>query len=117
MPETLDIVFTAVPSSQVLHPKVHNTNAASSANGISFLTLFDVSLIGEKSAVAPRIIRVLKIFEPNTFPTAMSAFPLIADAKLTTISGVDVPIPTMVIPIMKSERPALFAMALAPSTR
>ena len=65
----------------------------------------------------PSVISTLKMFEPNTLPTAMSAFPFIADAKLTTISGVEVPIPTMVIPIMKSERPAFFAIALAPSTR
>ena len=79
--------------------------------------MLDVSAIGEKRAVHPRIISALNIFEPNTFPTAMSALPLMAEAKLTTISGVDVPIPTMVIPIMKSERPAFFAIALAPSTR
>ena len=79
--------------------------------------LLDVSEIGEKRAVIPKIIRVLNMLEPNTFPTAMSAYPFIAEAKLTTISGVDVPIPTMVIPIIKSESPARFAIWLAPSTR
>ena len=72
---------------------------------------------GAISAVTPKIINVLKIFEPTTFPIAISALPWIAESMLTTISGAEVPIPTMVTPIMNSLRPNFLAMLDAPSTR
>ena len=40
-----------------------------------------------------------------------------ADMKLTTISGVDVPMPTIVSPIMNSLRPNFLAILEEPSTR
>ena len=68
-------------------------------------------------AVRPRIANVLNMFEPTIFPTAISASPLKADMKLTTISGVDVPMPTIVSPITNSLKPERLAILEAPSTR
>ena len=85
--------------------------------GISFLRLLFVITSGVINAVIPRIIIVLKILEPTMFPIAMSAFPWKDDMKLTTISGVDVPMPTIVRPMMNSLRPNFFAMLDEPSTR
>jgi len=56
------------------------------------------------------------IFEPITFPTAISAFPRRAAIKEVTISGVLVPIATIVRPIIASESHAIFARSTAPVT-
>ena len=53
---------------------------------------------------------------PAPLPIAMSAFPLSAPVRLTTSSGMEVPIPTIVIPIRNSLKPALRAIDEAPST-
>lgn len=42
-------------------------------------------------AEIPITAKELKIHEPNTFPTAISAFPFLATFTLTTNSGKDVP--------------------------
>ena len=84
---------------------------------MSFLRLPEVMGMGRSSAVMPRISSVLKILEPMTLPMEISAFPCTAPMKLTTISGADVPIPTMVRPMTNSLRPNLRAMEEAPSTK
>ena len=85
--------------------------------GISFFMLLLVITRGEIRAVTPNIIAVLKMLEPTMLPIAISALPWKADMKLTTISGAEVPMPTMVTPIMNSLSPNRFAMLEAPSTR
>ena len=77
--------------------------------------LFLVSGSGRIRAVIPRIIIVLNILDPMMFPIAMSELPLKAEMKLTTISGVDVPIPTIVSPMTNSLIPNLLAMFDEPS--
>ena len=84
--------------------------------GISRFLLDGVTVIGRMSAVRPRIKSVLKILEPTTLPMAISAFPWKAPIKLTTISGADVPMPTMVRPMTNSLRPKRRATEEAPST-
>ena len=111
------MIFAAEPSRNMSLPAKSRVNAANSANGISFFILLLVRASGDINAVIPRIIRMLNMLDPMTLPTAMSALPCAAERKLTTISGVEVPMPTIVIPIMKSEMPKRLAMALAPSTR
>lgn len=71
--------------------------------GMSRLTLFFVRFIGDKSAQSPTMTRVLKLFDPTTFPIAISGFPLTAETKLTTISGRDVPRATIVRPMTNSD--------------
>ena len=60
-------------------------------------------LIGKHIAVAPRIPRTLKIFDPTTFPRATSELPRTAPMRLTISSGADVPTPTIAAPITKSD--------------
>ena len=86
-------------------------------NGRSFLIALREIFIGQTKADAPKISNVLKMFDPTTFPIAMSALPCTAERKLTTISGVDVPIPTIVRPITNSLNPKRLAMLEEPSTR
>ena len=68
-------------------------------------------------AVNPRIKPVLTIFEPRALPRAKSGLPSMAAIAETTISGADVPKPTMTIPINKDGIPACLAVAAAPSTK
>ena len=72
---------------------------------------------GQIIAVMPNIKNMLHIFDPTTFPTAKSPIPRIAADIDTNNSGNDVPMPTMAIPMMKSEIFARRAMAMAASTR
>ena len=84
--------------------------------GMSRFQLDGVMAIGRMRAVTPRISRVFMMFEPTTLPMAMSALPWKAPMKLTTISGAEVPMPTMVRPMTNSLRPKRRAMPEAPST-
>ena len=86
-------------------------------SGMSLLRLFLVITRGEIRAVTPRIMSVLKRFEPTMLPTAISDFPWNEERKLTTISGAEVPMPTIVRPITNSLSPNFLAMLEAPSTR
>ena len=83
---------------------------------MSFFLFRLVIVIGQITAVIPSISITLNILEPMTFPMAISALPLIAPIKLTTISGADVPIPTMVRPMTKSLIPRRLATVEEPST-
>ena len=56
------------------------------------------TVIGEMSALKPRINTMLKMFEPIALPSARSLSPFFAATIEVTSSGRDVPIATMVIP-------------------
>ena len=83
----------------------------------STCTLLFVMGMGRIRAVIPRMKIALNMFEPTMLPTEMSEMPLTAAEKLTTISGVDVPIPTIVRPIRNSLSPAFLAITVEPSTK
>ena len=68
-------------------------------------------------AVRPSIIRMLKTFEPVTFPNETAEFPSMAPVTLTTSSGQEVPKPTMIMPITNSLMPIFRATLEAPSTK
>ena len=85
--------------------------------GMSFFRFSRVMSMGRSRAVRPRMSSVLKMLEPTTLPMAISALPCAAPMKLTTISGAEVPMPTMVSPMTNSLRPKRRATAEAPSTR
>ena len=84
--------------------------------GMSRLLFSGDMATGLTNAVSPKIRNTLNMFDPTTLPIAMSALPFSAPVKLTTNSGMEVPMPTMVIPIRNSLKPALRAIADAPST-
>lgn len=54
---------------------------------------------GEMTEVTPRIKKILNIFDPTTFPIAMSAFFLKAAAIEVANSGSEVPTATTVSPM------------------
>ena len=76
-----------------------NATEASTAKGISRLTVIRKIAIGATIAVHPTMRSVLKILLPTTFPTAKSGVPLMADSKLTKNSGIEVPAATIVNPM------------------
>ncbi len=72
--------------------------------------------IGFVKAAAPRTTVVFAIFDPIMFPMAISTLPLTAAEILTTSSGNEVPNAIMIIPMIHSEIPKLFAISEALST-
>jgi len=59
---------------------------------------------------------MLKMFDPTTFPTAMSGFFLIAATIDVASSGSEVPTATMVSPTIDSDIPMRIATPTAPFT-
>ena len=68
-------------------------------------------------AVTPRIKLIFTILDPSALPNAKSGFPSLAAIADTTISGAEVPKPTMTIPIKIEGKPAWPAVDAAPSTK
>ena len=75
------------------------------------------SATGAMTAVRPRMRNILAILEPRTLPIAISVLPDIAARSDTIISGILVPIATMVSHIIASETHHFLAIDTAPSTR
>lgn len=94
-----------------------STTDASIEKGTSRRMVTGDMVMGAMAAAHPAMRRVLKMFEPMTFPTARSLVPLSADMKLTQNSGIEVPMATMVSPMTTCETCARSAMATAPSVR
>ena len=65
--------------------------------------LVRVYLMGIIRAVTPRMRKTLKMFDPTTLPMAISGCPPRPDTTLTTSSGMLVPMPTMVAPMIYSD--------------
>ena len=97
-------------------PKQTSSTVVRIMIGMSLDLFSRVMATGLIRAVSPRMRKTLKILEPTTLPIAMSALPLRAPVRLTTSSGIEVPIPTIVIPMRNSLRPALRAIDEEPST-
>ncbi len=85
--------------------------------GISFFTVFLEIFIGQTIAVMPTMTRTLKMLLPTTLPTARSGVFLKADMRLTKSSGAEVPIATIVRPMMNWGILRRSAMPTAPSVR
>ena len=67
--------------------------------------------------VTPSTINVLKRFEPNTFPTAISLLPSSEEIALTASSGALVPNDTIVKPTITEGIPNFFEILDAPLTK
>ena len=65
----------------------------------------------------PSMTNVFIIFEPIKFQTAISEFPFLAAMIEVTISGILVPIATIVSPIIDSLSQNILAISTAPCTR
>ena len=65
--------------------------------------VFERTGIGKIRAVTANTRRTFEIFDPITLYIATSACPLMAPVRLTSNSGADVPMATMVSPIRKGE--------------
>lgn len=72
--------------------------------------------IGAIVALTPSIKRMLKIFDPIIFPSAMSVFFLYAAIAEVASSGSEVPTAIIVSPMILSLIPRLFAIHTAPLT-
>ena len=110
-----------MPSTSVTCPPVLAKRAsravAATLTGISKRCVLRESLTGAITAERPRMSSRLARQLPTTLPKAMSAWPPAAEVMLTTSSGREVPMATMVRPATRSGMPRRRAMLQAPSTR
>ena len=116
-PSTRESMSLPVRNMVPLIPSSMRRTVTPILRGMSLFRLLLVMVRGAIRAVTPRISMVLNMLDPTMLPMAMSALPWNADRKLTTISGVDVPMPTMVSPMTNSLSPNRRAMLEEPSTR
>ena len=105
-----------MPKSVCLRPQRISSAVMAILTGMSRRRLLRVIATGAMIAERPRMRAVLNTFEPMMLPTARSEFFSMADTKLTTISGAEVPSATMVRPITNSLIPHRRASPDAPST-
>ena len=93
------------------------SNAAeeSMTSGISFTRIPPSIQMGLMSAEIPTMTRILNMFDPTMFPTAIAGDALKALVSDTTSSGALVIIDTTVSPTIKSDIPIRLARAEAPS--
>ena len=87
------------------------------SSGMSRRTMRWDTVSAPTIADAPRINKMLPMFEPTTLPKATSALPLAAAPMLTANSGALVPNATTVRPTMTGGIPSRVATAAAPLTR
>ena len=85
--------------------------------GISFLMVSDFIERGWIRAARPRIKRMLRIFEPMTFPRTISVLPEARALIETASSGAEVPKAIIVKPIRVLGMRKLVAVEEAPSTK
>ena len=71
---------------------------------------FSFISIGKIVADIPNTNKILKIFDPNTLPKAISFSPFLAATKEVTSSGKEVPIATIVNPTNASDIPNCLAI-------
>ncbi|CQR22840.1 Uncharacterised protein [Yersinia enterocolitica] len=93
--------------------KPHNT-VTTNIKGNSRRKISERTVSGRIRAAPPTISKRLVILEPNTLPTAISVWLFSAAVTDTISSGSEVPMPTMVIPIMSGGIPKERANTAAP---
>ena len=98
-------------------PKSSKRPAQIRERGISLLIVSRATSTVAIIAHTPITTIRLKILEPTTLLTASSLLPAIEADTLTAVSGREVPIATMVSPIMIDGTCSLFATLELPSTK
>ena len=116
MPSMRDTVFSSMPGTNLSLASNSNIKAAKMPNGMSRRCVVRSMAKGRMVADTPRISSMLAMLLPTTLPMATSPLPLRAEEMPTNSSGDDVPIPTMVRPMMKLDILARWAIATDEST-
>ena len=84
---------------------------------MSFFIVFFWTGSVAKIDETPRTIRILKKFEPTTLATLISFWPAKEDVILTAASGAEVPMATIVSPIIIDGTLNFLAIEAVPSTK
>ena len=108
IPSVLEISFFVAPKN---HTTIENTT-----NTTISIIFSPINCNGLIADAIPSTIRILKIFEPIAFPTAISTSFFLAATMDVTSSGRDVPIETIVNPTRFWLIPKSMAILLAAST-
>ena len=98
-------------------PNKYNNTPENIITGQSNFTDLDLTGMGKIRADNPRTRPIFEIFDPITFPKAISGCPLSAALKLTNSSGAEVPSETIVNPTTKVEILNLLAKQTPPFTK
>ena len=106
-----------VLSPRPIIPKSIKSPAHISESGISLFIVSPATFTVANIAHTPITTIRLKILEPTTLLTASSLLPAIDADTLTAVSGSDVPIATIVSPIIIDGTCSLFATLELPSTK
>ena len=101
-PSNLPILFRVAQKIQTKREKTASTQIST-----KFCILKAMGVITEP---IPRMVRMLKTFDPTTLPTAISSSFLRAATREVTSSGREVPVATMVRPIRVSVTPSIVAI-------
>lgn len=111
------MIFSLAQSNNTSLARSANRSVAKIETGISKNRVERESTTGAIITVIPSMRNIFAILDPRTFPMAISVFPDIAARSETIISGILVPIATIVSQIIASEIFHFFARDTAPSTR
>jgi len=87
------------------------------STGNSRRTVPELMDSGAMTAVAPMISAILVMLEPIALPIASPELPCREATADTSISGAEVPKPTIVRPMSSGDTPRLRAVAAAPMTK
>ena len=99
-----------ITAADITQSKVNSQNAPTDAT---------LNVIGSVAKIdeTPRTIRILKKFEPTTLATLISFWPAKEDVILTAASGAEVPMATIVSPIIIDGTLNFLAIEAVPSTK
>ena len=103
MPSMRDMLFSVMPGMMASLASRNTRIDTTMPMGMSRRDCSRLISKGRIMAVTPIIRNTLAMFEPSTLPMAMSPWPVRALCIETKSSGAEVPIPTMVRPMMKLE--------------
>ncbi len=116
IPSIRPIIFVLAPSRKLSLTRTTKRRLIRITIGRSKNLVVRESTIGNMQALTQRIRSTFAIFEPRTFPIAISVFPEILARIETISSGILVPTATIVSPIIACDIPNFFAIDTEPST-
>lgn len=117
IPSIRPIIFLFAPSRKLSLTRTRKRRLVRITIGRSKNLVVRESAIGNIQALTQRIRSTFAIFEPRTFPIAISVFPEILARIETISSGILVPTATIVSPIIACDIQNLLAIDTEPSTR
>ena len=112
----MNITRRSAPSQRSIVFFVNEKNHISSALRNTIARSYVVISCGASGVITlvrPSMMRMFRMHEPITLPSAMDVLPFKAATRLVASSGIQVPKPRIVIPITASDTPRSVASSVA----